>query len=200
MVENGKKKAERLALQEEQQEITVDVEVKQEIKEQIKKIPEKYITWKSVDFDFDLKSVDAINPEKESNGLYLHGDTGSRKSSLAAAIVKQLLVRQVYSTLNWLPILELVQRVKSSTGFASKETPYQILKSNGRKKSILVLDDLGRERETDWDEDIINSFIWQAYDNAQYLIITSNLPPDELYPDPAVKRRLKELQIMEIKV
>jgi len=135
----------------------------------------------------------------EGLGLYLYGKTGSRKSSFAGAVVIDLIKNKKYSGVIWHPILSLVQMVKSAILPASRQTPYEILKQSNNNRKILVLDDLGRERETDWDADIINSFIWQAYDNNQFVIVTSNLKPSELYPDPAVTRRLEALKLIEMK-
>ena len=59
---------------------------------------------------------------------------------------------------------------------------------------ILLLDDVGSNRVTDWVQDTITDLISQRYDNARATIVTTNYPivPDKDSPFPALADRIGE--------
>ena len=135
----------------------------------------------------------------KSDGLFLCGKTGTQKSSIAGAVTIEAIKRGKVGCAVWVSIPSIVQEIKSSSKPAAKKTPFDIISNLRKENSILILDDLGTERENEWDEEIINNILWQSYDWTQKLIITSNFKPEDIYTNPAVIRRLKMLQVEEIK-
>jgi len=115
---------------------------------------------------------------KAGRGLYIHGPYGTGKTHLAAAIVNYVI--QTYEV----PVLfgtltVLFQHMKDAIVMGDsyrlekeRETLYTV--------DLLVIDDLGKERPTDWVVEELFNLINYRYEHMKPIIITSNYNPDEL--------------------
>jgi len=154
-------------------------------------VPPRYQHGRIEDFSLWLSKND---PDWTTGGYCLRGPTGNGKSSLAGALVKDRLGKSPKIKIQWIPILDFISRAKSAAHPTSKERPYDLLR-RAKEANLIVIDDLGKERGHDWDKELLTTLLWQAWDNEQDLIITTNLTLDEIDRDhPAMASRLATLR------
>jgi DNA replication protein DnaC len=109
-------------------------------------------------------------------GLMFIGDPGTGKTHLAVAVMKRLIARGFECV--FFDYQNLLERIRSSydqaSGAAQREAYQTALDCE-----VLVLDDLGAHRVTDWVEDTVTSLITYRYNNNKPLITTTNLRDSE---------------------
>jgi DNA replication protein DnaC len=113
--------------------------------------------------------------EDEPKGYYIFGDTGVGKSYQAACVLieySKALMKKGY----WVNVPQFLHGIKKS--FSSKE-PNHIIETLS-KVSLLCLDDLGSEQDTQWVMQTLYLIINNRYENMLTTIITSNLNLSEL--------------------
>jgi DNA replication protein DnaC len=108
---------------------------------------------------------------EEGIGFFFYGQNGVGKTHLAVAILKELyslkgITGLFYDTTVLLYDLKATFEGNSST---------RELLDNVIKAPILVLDDLGSERLSDWAKDILHYIIISRYNDKLPVIITSNI-------------------------
>jgi DNA replication protein DnaC len=106
-------------------------------------------------------------------GLLLIGDTGTGKTHLAVGVMKVLIAKGHECV--FFDYQNLLNRIRSSydqfSGAADREAYALALDAD-----VLVLDDLGAQRVTDWVEDTVTSIITYRCNNRKPLIATTNVP------------------------
>jgi DNA replication protein DnaC len=118
--------------------------------------------------------------EKPQTGLYLHGKTGGGKTYLASALLNEVIIRTGRPGLFINVTQQLFPRLRNSYESEGRtETETQVMSKLARVP-YLVLDDLGVERKTDWEAEVLYNLIDTRYRRRQPVIITSNLAPAEL--------------------
>lgn len=108
----------------------------------------------------------------KKSGLMLIGDPGTGKTHLAVAILKRLLTRGFECV--FFDYQNLLERIRSSYDAASGSAQREAYQT-ALECEILLLDDLGAHRVTDWVEDTVTSLITYRYNNNKPLIVTTNL-------------------------
>ena len=144
-------------------------------------IPE--FTYKNFTFDMDdgrhakitdtcKRYVDRWYAMEENNaGILFYGEVGTGKSYFAYAILNELLKRQVIGTATTFSrIINVVQSNKNKQEILDHLLGYD----------ILVLDDLGAQRESEFANDIVFSVIDSRIKAKKPMIITTNLSWDEM--------------------
>src|SRR5208282_2371201 len=120
---------------------------------------------------------DFPNPAKP--GLLLMGDPGSGKTHLAVAAFRAILAKGFEGL--FFDYQNLLDRIRSSydqTSQTSDKEAYRV----AMEKEVLLLDDLGAHRVTDWVEDTVTSIITARCNFRKPLIATTNLiDPDAGY-------------------
>jgi DNA replication protein DnaC len=110
-------------------------------------------------------------PAVES-GLLLCGPVGVGKTHLAVAILAELvetkLVRGIFCDFT-----DLLERLQGSYARASEESAGAILDPY-RDTELLVLDELGARRPTDWARDVLYGLLNTRYNQKRLTIITTN--------------------------
>jgi DNA replication protein DnaC len=113
-------------------------------------------------------------PVVDKPGLMLFGETGVGKTHLAVAALNALIQRGFEGV--FFDYQTLLDRIRGSydrtSGSADKEAYRLALDCE-----ILLLDDLGAHRVTDWVEDIVASIITHRCNHRKPVIVTTNLPP-----------------------
>ena len=108
-------------------------------------------------------------------GLIIYGPPGNGKSHLAAAVVNKLLAQWVSCIFRSVP--SLLKRIQSSwDGEGAKEK--DILRAL-TDADLLVLDDAGAEKWSDWSETTLYYIIDERYRWKRPVIVTSNCSLDE---------------------
>jgi DNA replication protein DnaC len=116
-------------------------------------------------------------PNEKRPGLMLVGETGTGKTHLAVAALRQIMLEKGVDGLfyNYQNLLNSIKASYDANSNSSNREAYQ----NALDAGVLLLDDLGAHRATDWVEDTINSIITFRCDNWKPLIATTNMPdPD----------------------
>ncbi len=109
-------------------------------------------------------------------GLLLVGETGTGKTHLAVAALRRIVAKGFEGLYcNYQTLLNSIKAGYDPVSNSSDREAYRAALDT----PVLLLDDLGAHRVTDWVEDTINSIITQRCDNRKPLIATTNLPdPD----------------------
>lgn len=110
---------------------------------------------------------------KNNNGLLLWGDVGTGKTFVASCIANYLLQKKVTVMMT-----SLIKITNDLQGFnIANKNEYM---DNLNKFKLLILDDLGAERQSDYALEQVFNVIDSRYKNEQPVIITTNLTLTEL--------------------
>lgn len=110
----------------------------------------------------------------ETNGLLLIGPIGIGKTHLAVGIIRELMVRKGTQCLFY-DYRELLKEVQNSYNDDVHATELGVLRPVFDAE-ILVLDELGAVRTTEWVWDTVNYILNTRYNLKKTTIITTNLP------------------------
>ena len=110
---------------------------------------------------------------RENIGLLLYGDVGTGKSYGAACIANRLIEQSIPACM-----INLSTVLNSMGGFQSEEKNTYI--SDLMRYPLLILDDFGMERQTEYALEQVFNVIDARYRSGLPFIITTNLDKDEL--------------------
>lgn len=112
-------------------------------------------------------------PSETRPGLLLIGEPGTGKTHLAVAALRRI-VEKGFEGL-FCDYQNLLDRIRSGYDAASNSSDREAYRV-ALDSEVLLLDDLGAHRVTDWVEDTITSIITSRCNNRKALIATTNLP------------------------
>lgn len=120
---------------------------------------------------------DNYKKNKDGKGLYLHGNFGCGKTYLISALFNELAKLGVHSTIVYFP--EFLRSLKAS--FGNYDDNYDDKFDAVKESPLLLLDDIGAEKLSDWARDEVLGVILQ-YRMEEHLptFFTSNLSLEEL--------------------
>lgn len=125
--------------------------------------------------------------------LYLWGNIGAGKTHTATAVSNELIQNHLVQVL-FLNLWEVAQRVKNTF---EKETKQQdsTLFEDMKKVELLVIDDIGVEKVSDWLAEQIYLVVNHRYENRLPMIVTSNQSLEDLARThrPQICSRLQEM-------
>lgn len=123
------------------------------------------------------------------NGLMLLGGVGTGKTHLAAAIANTFVDRGIMTL--FATFSDHLEHIREEFDRAGKREYLSRLKS----VPVLVIDDVGKERRTEWSQQIMFDVINSRYEHMLPTIITTNFDEDELanHIGGAVWSRLYEM-------
>lgn len=122
--------------------------------------------------------------------LVLWGPVGRGKTGVAAALVRRL-VEQGQGVL-FRAVPDLLDRLRATYGGEGREHELMAALFD---VDVLVLDDVGAERQTDWALERVFRVINHRYDERRRTMLTTNLDPDALHTHLGVRNfdRLREM-------
>jgi len=120
--------------------------------------------------------VAAFSAESEK-GLYIHGPVGCGKSALAYAIAGEIIKRGFDVEAWYIP--DLYAAIKAGYDESGRPDEFEIVERCVRA-DLLVLDDLGTERVTEWSTEVVMRIVDRRYRECRPLIVTSNVTPIEI--------------------
>lgn len=135
--------------------------------------------------------LDNFDKMRESGkGLYLYSSQkGSGKTRMAASIANDLIHNHDISV-RFMTSIAILDEIKNS--WDNKEyTEHQVLDVLFTVP-VLIVDDFGAEKSTDWTNDRFYQIINERYLNNRVTIFTSNMSLDNLQCDSRITNRIKE--------
>lgn len=152
-------------------------------KEVLKFNEKKVIRMKDIDTN-DKKQLDIIKwmdnfyedytPTLEMKGLFLHGSFGSGKTYLLSALLNELNISKKVS-------IEIVYFPEALRSIKEDFDLFSYKMDKFMNTDILLIDDIGAEKVTEWGRDeVLGTILQYRMDNKKTTFFTSNLTINEL--------------------
>jgi DNA replication protein DnaC len=146
------------------------------------RVPRRYVHCELTNFETHTDSqrtahrmasalVDAF-PVVEK-GLLFHGDAGVGKTHLAVALMKETIRRKGAHAVFY-ETRELLKLVRDTYNNSAEATELEVLKPV-LEAELLVLDDLGAEKKSDWVDETIGLVVNTRYSERRVTVFTTNL-------------------------
>jgi DNA replication protein DnaC len=114
----------------------------------------------------------------EGHGLWLMGDTGTGKTTLAMLVSKVATKRGKSVAIYSLP--KLLARIRATFDAAPGEESYAEFFERLCDVDLLHIDDLGAEKQTEWVLEQLYALINERYEREKPIVVTTNLSHDQL--------------------
>jgi len=115
-------------------------------------------------------------------GLFFIGPPGIGKSHLAVAVLKQV-IREKGARGLFYDVRELLKIIRSTYDPVHRTTEFEVLQPV-MTADLLVLDDLGAEKPSEWVDETLNLIVNTRYNERRATIFTSNYEEKEDRTDP----------------
>jgi DNA replication protein DnaC len=147
------------------------------------RIPKRYEHCELSNFDFDGSRLDLAHARMtackfveeyplETTGLLFIGGMGVGKTHLAVGIIKEL-IRTKGITCVFCDFRELLKNIQNSYNASVRATELDVLRPIFETE-VLVLDELGAVKLTDWKEETVSLVLNTRYNDNRTTIITTN--------------------------
>ena len=133
---------------------------------------------------------DHYDKNEPAKGLYLHGNFGCGKTYLVSALFNELSKKRISTEIVYYP--ELLRDIKTDFDNFADRIEYL------EEVDLLLIDDIGAEKVTEWSRDeILGTILQKRMNNYKTTFFTSNLNMEELeqhlrmnsYSDDEIKAR-----------
>ena len=139
-----------------------------------------------------LKYVENIETNiAEGYGIYMAGDYGAGKTHLAAAVMREAMLRLPTLTYLFGSLSYTIHRIKRSFEKDGSNCDDRDIVDNMVCADLIVIDDLGKEHDTPWVRSMAYLIINERYNQKRATIYTTNEDYDKLvarYDAPTMSR------------
>ena len=188
-----------------------------ELLNQIKtaRIPDEYLDKRINDFDTKIYQLEKnmevaqyakkiatsyveqyLEMEDMGKGLYFYSNTkGSGKTLLSIAIVNELIISYKIKSI-YISVVNMLNEMKHSFSNKDPKGNFYNLIESFMQVPVLIMDDLGVEKTTDWSEEVLTQILDERMSYKRPTIITSNMPIRLLqkkYPAGRIKSRIEKM-------
>lgn len=188
-----------------------------ELLNQIKtaRIPDEYLDKRINDFDTKIYQIkdsvrvaqyakkiatsyveQYLEMEDMGKGLYFYSNTkGAGKTLLSIAIVNELIIEYKIKSI-YISVVNMLNEMKHSFSNKDPKRNFYNLIESFKQVPVLLMDDLGVEKTTDWSEEVLTQILDERMSYKRPTIITSNMPIQSLqkkYPAGRIKSRIEKM-------
>ncbi len=110
--------------------------------------------------------------ERDTRGLLFHGTPGAGKTHLLAAVVRHLTLEKGIAC-KYVELMLLLSDIRN--GFGTGKGYVEILRPLVQVP-VLVIDELGKERGTDWERSMLDELISRRYNAGLTTLFATNYP------------------------
>ena len=144
-------------------------------------------------------NLDAQNiaEQAEHGGIFLHGATGTGKTTLATSIFTSRIPKTIGKTMGsrWSTMTGILSDIRDTYNSGANKTENDVIKEYS-DFPLLLIDDLGAEKITDWSISALYSILSTRINYMRYTIVTSNLDLKDIHDwNPRIASRLAGLQV-----
>lgn len=173
-------------------------------------VPVKYFDANLTSFDFKIYSANTqglqkvINSyfekyelcKKQNKGLYLWSKTpGTGKTFLTCCLARSIMMKYDLQ-MRFVTVLDYLRAVAES---CNRQQGTEDTSEIYRECELLVLDDLGTQKNGEWQEQEIFRLINERQNNGKIMLFTSNYPPEQLrLSDRTIDRILKGSIVLQM--
>lgn len=111
---------------------------------------------------------------------YLFGPVGAGKTHLAVGYLREAILRDGEEVGRFIRAVDLFKEIRDTFSEKSARNERALLEEFGKSVPLLVIDDLGTEKVSEWVEQTLYDLIDRRYGEELDTIITSNLEPAAL--------------------
>jgi len=115
---------------------------------------------------------------EEGTGLWLMGNTGTGKTTLAMLVSKEALKRGHSVAIYSLP--KLLARIRATFDAQVGEESYAEFFERLCDVDLLHIDDLGAEKQTEWVLEQLYALVNERYEREKPIVVTTNLSQEQL--------------------
>ena len=165
-------------------------------------MPERYMKACADDFKKPL-------PAMNDHGLFLSGPAGHGKTHMATAVMRANLDLGIWLNDSyfpahwhysgrWIAVPALLSQIKAT--FNTKGKGERDVVSGFISPKILLLDDVGAQKESDWSLSVLYEILSERINAMRKTIVTSNLTRDEIDAlDPRMGSRIGGMTFCHVK-